>query len=159
MRLLVASVLIALSGFVCAASTQSTLTLDRPSVVAVFTPDADVSAADRNSDDFGEFISDFSLYSSSLASELRGRKDVVFISSSATTFIFKGAEHVPITRKALSGYGFIIYVPGKSPTIFEGVETDSDVLCALKDLAPKIRVPAQCEPNPSSKRTRVPRAA
>jgi hypothetical protein len=159
MRLLVASVLIALSGFAYAGGAQSTLTLDRPSVVAVFTPDADVSAADRNSDDFGEFISDFSFYSSSLASKLRGNKDVAFINSSATTFIFKGAEHAPITRKALSGYGFIIYVPGKSPTIFEGVETDSDVLCALKDLAPKLRVPAQCEPNPSSKRMRVPRAA
>lgn len=155
MRLLLASVLIALSGFACAASTQSTLTLDRPSVVAVFTPDAEVSDADRNSDEFNEFISDFSLYSSSLASVLGRRKDVAFISSSATTFIFKGAEHVPITRKALSGYGFIIYVPGKSPIIFKGVETDSDVLCALKNLAPKIWVPTQCEPNPLSKRTRA----
>ena len=158
MRLLFASVLIALSGLVSAGSTQSSLTLDRPSVVAVFTPDADVSAADRNSEDFGEFMSDFNFYGSSLASELRGRKDVAFIISSATTFIFKGAEHQPITRKSLSGYGFIIYVPGKPPTIFEGVATDSDVLCALKQLAPQIRVPARCAPNPSSKRTRVPRA-
>ena len=155
MRLLVASVLIALSGFVYAASTQSSLTLDHPSVVAVFTPDADVSAAHRNSDDFIEFMSDFNFYGSSLASELRGRKDVAFITSSATTFIFKGAEHRPITHKALSGYGFIIYVPGKPPTICEGVATDSDVLCALKQLAPKIRVPAQCEPNPSSKRRKA----
>jgi hypothetical protein len=159
MRILITSVLIALSGFVCVASAQSSLTLDHPSVVAVFTPDADVSAAARNSDDFSEFMSDFNFYGSSRASELRGRKDVAFITSSATTFIFKGAEHRPITRKALSGYGFIIYVPGKPPTIFEGVATDLDVLCALKHLAPKIRVPAQCEPNPSSKRTRVPRAA
>ena len=159
MRLLIATFLIALSGFVSAASTQSALTLDHPSVVVVFTPNAGVSAADRNSEGFGDFISDFNLYSSSLASELRGRKDVAFISSSAKTFIFKGAEHAPITRKALSGYGFIVYVPGKSPIIFEGVATDSDILCALKHLAPKTRVPAQCEPNPSSKRTRVPRAA
>lgn len=159
MRLLVATFLIALPGLVSAASTQSTLTLDHPSVVVVFTPDADVSAADRNSEGFDDFISDFNLYSSSLASELRGHKDVAFISSSATTFIFKRAEHGPITRKALSGYGFIIYVPGKPPTIFEGVATDSDVLCALKHLAPKIRVPTQCEPNPSSERTRVPHAA
>lgn len=160
MRLLLAIVLIALSGLASAASTRVALTLDHPSVVAVFTPNADVSAADRNSEGFGDFISDFNFYSSSLSSELQGRKDVSFIISSATTFIFKGAEHRPVTRKALSGFGFIIYVPGKPPIIFEGVATDSDVLCALKHLVPKIRVPAQCGPNASSKRTREkPRAA
>jgi hypothetical protein len=161
MRHLIASVLIALSGLANAASTSSVLTLDHPSVIAVFTPDADVSATDRNSEGFADFISDFNFYRSSLASELRGRKNVVFISSSATMFIFKGGERQPVTRKALSGYGFIIYVPGKRPIIFEGVATDSDVLCALKQLAPQIRLPAQCEPNQSSKRTRgkSPRAA
>jgi hypothetical protein len=160
MRSLLAIVLIALSGLVSAASTRVSLILDHPSVVVVFTPDADVSVADRNSEGFDDFISDFNDYRSSLASELRGSKDVSFISSSATTFIFKGAEHHPVTRKALSGFGFIIYVPGKPPNIFEGVATDSDVLCALKHLAPKIRVSAQCGPNPSSKRTyEKPRAA
>lgn len=154
MRHLIASTLIALSGIASAASPQSTLTLDRPSVVVVYTPDADVSAAERTSDGFDDFISDFNLYSSSLASRLRGRQDVAFISSSASKFIFKGAERRPVTRKALSGYGFIIYVPGQSPILFEGVATDADVLCALKRLAPKIQVSAQCGPNPSSKRTR-----
>ena len=159
MRLLIASTLISLLGSASAAGPLPALTLDRPSVVVVFTPDTDVPAMERTSEGFDDFISDFDLYSSSLATRLRGRQDVAFISSSAMTFIFKGAEHRPVTRKALSGYGFIIYVPGQSPTIFEGAATDSDVLCALKRLAPKIQVPTQCGPNPSSKQTRVPRAA
>jgi hypothetical protein len=159
MRPLIASVLITLSGIAIAASPRSALTLDRPSVVVVFTADADVSLAERSSEGFDDFISDFNLYSSSLASRLHGRQDVAFISSSAGKFIFKGRERQPVTREALSGYGFIIYVPGQAPTIFEGVATDSDVLCALQHLAPKSRVPAQCGPYPSSKRTRVPRAA
>lgn len=159
MKPLIAGVLIALSGIASAAGPRSTLTLDRPSVVVVFTPDADIPATERTSEGFDDFISDFGLYSSSLASRLSGRQDVAFISSSATKFIFKGAEHQVVTRKALSGYGFIVYVPGQSPVIFEGVATDSDVLCALEHLAPKIRVPVQCRPDPSSKRTHMPRAA
>lgn len=148
MKPLIASVLIALLGVASAASPQSALILDRPSVVIVFTPDADVPVAERNSEGFDDFVSDFNLYSSSVASQLRGRQDVAFISSSATKFVFIGAEHHPVTRKALSGYGFIVYVPGKSPIIFEGVATDLDVLYALEHLAPKIRVPVKCGPNP-----------
>ena len=144
MKLLLATALIALAGFAAAAGAQSALTLDRPSVVVVFTPDAEVSTSDRNSEGFDDFIDDFNFYRTKLASELRGNKDVAFINSSAETVTFKGAEHAPITRKSLSGYGFIIYVPGKPPTVFRGVETDSDLLCALQHLAPNINVAQRC---------------
>lgn len=143
MKLLFTAVLTLLAGIPGMARAQP-LVLDRPSIVVVFRPDAEISAADRNSDGFGEFISDFDFYAASLASELRGRKDVAFIDSDATILEFNGKEHAPITRKDLSGFGFIVYVPGKPPTVFKGVATDTDVLCALHQLAPEIHLPVQC---------------
>ena len=116
------------------------MVLDRIAVVAVFTPDSELSETEKAGDGFADFIDDFEHYRMSVASALNRNIDVAYLDSSATLFLFKGAEHPPVSRKSLSGYGFIIYVPGQAPIIFQGVATDPDVICALQRLAPQVRV-------------------
>lgn len=147
MRIVAAAVLVLLSLSAIAKGAHSDLVLDRPSVVVVFTPDADVPASDKRSGDFNEFISDFNYYSRSLASELQGKKNISFIVSSAKKVVFKGTKYSPITRSSLAGYGVIVYVPGKSPVVFDGVATDDDVLCALQKLESRIDLENGCSPN------------
>jgi hypothetical protein len=144
MKSLTLFIAIFFAGLALATGLPSTLTLDRPSVVAVYTPDNEVTAAEKSSDGFADFIDDFWVYRQAIESALRGNKEVAFVNSSATRILFKGNEHTPITRSSLSGYGFVIYVPGQAPVIFRGVATDDDVLCELKQIDPHVKVSAQC---------------
>jgi len=152
MRALPVILAVVLSSSVCAAGrAASALVLDRASVVVVFTPDSEVTKSTREEPGFDDFIDDFEHYRQSVAAALHDNRDVIFYSSSATKVSFKGGEHSAVTRRSLSGYGFIVYVPGKEPVIFQGVATDDDVLCALKGLEPRVRVPRECGPNNSFK--------
>ena len=151
MNLLLVVLAILLPSTCLAGMPASVLTLDQPSVVALYTPTADVTEAEANSDGFADFIDDFETYRMAIASTLRGNKNVRFINSSAGTIRFSNAAHAPISRESLSGYGFIVYVPGKAPAIFGGVATDHDVLCELQRLLPQAVAPLNCGPNNSFK--------
>lgn len=129
---------------------SNALVLNRPSVVALFAPDAELTKADREEPGFDDFIDDFQHYAQAVAAALHDNQNVSFYSSSLPTVSFTGGEHRPVARRSLSGYGFIVYVPGKTPVVFRGVATDDDVLCALKGLAPWLNVSWQCGPNESS---------
>lgn len=131
------------------------LTLDRPSVVVLSTPDAEVSSAEAGTEAFAEFLDDFETYSRAVALALRKSTRVQFIDSNASTVRFLHSAHAPVTRRALSGYGFIVFVPGKAPVVFEGVATDQEVLCELKRLLPQADVQLDCGPGESHGSGRV----
>ncbi|MGY4516299.1 hypothetical protein [Lysobacter sp. HA18] len=106
------------------------LVLSEPTVVVLYPPQRELSAAEMNEPDFTSFIGDFQTYESAVALALRGNPKVRFLSTSVDRIHLKGVRQ-PVVRKALGGYGFIVYVPRKPPAIFQGVATDQDVLCEL----------------------------
>src|SRR6476661_5594511 len=137
MRFFLLILVVALPGLAGAATREPTaLVLNRPSVVVVYTPDAEVTEASRKEPGFADFIDDFEYYTQTVAAALHNTKGIAFYRSTSATISFKGGEHLPVTRQSLAGYGFIVYVPGKSPVIFRGVATDDDVLCAIQGLDP-----------------------
>lgn len=153
MRTLVVILALATGGLGQSADrTPASLVLSRPSVVVVFTPGSEVTATSRQEPGFDDFIDDFEYYARSLAVALRSDGEVAFYNSSAREIQFAGREHPPVTRQSLSGFGFVVYVPGKDPVIFQGVATDDDVLCALKALDPRLKISPQCGPNKSFER-------
>jgi hypothetical protein len=135
MRLLLALVIAVLPATCLAGS--AVLTVAGPSVIVLSPPSVEVPDAEVNADDLADFLDDFETYSRSVALALRGNKAVQFIDSHASSVRFLHSTHAPISRSSLSGYGFIVFVPGKAPVAFEGVATDTDVLCALQHLLPQ----------------------
>jgi hypothetical protein len=149
MRLFLALV-IAVFPTMCLAGSAA-LTLDRPSVVVLSTPSSELSLAEVNADGFADFIDDFETYGRALAQALRGNEYVQFIDSNASSVSLLHSARPPITRSSLSGFGIIIFVPGKPPVIFEGVATDHDVLCELQRLLPQAVAHLSCGSNNSFK--------
>jgi hypothetical protein len=149
MKIVAFMILVGAYGMLYAEEAPSTLQLDGVSVVALCTPDWEVTEADRTQEGFDDFLDDYQYYWGQIQRRLRGRKDVNFVASYARNVMFKEEGVAPVSRKALSGYGFIVYVPGKTPKVFSGVATDIDVLCTLKELDPKIAVGVPCGPNNS----------
>lgn len=147
MKYLAYVLLILTSGVVPAQSAPEELRITGPSIVALYTPDWEVTEQERNSEGFYDFLDDYQVYAGKVQAAFAESKNVKYIASYARKVSFKEPGVTPITSKALSGYGFIVYVPGKAPKIIRGVLTDVDILCTLKELDASIPVGVQCEPN------------
>jgi hypothetical protein len=113
----------------------SDLVLEKPSVVVLYTPDADISRVDQNEPGFPDFLDDFQTYQASVASALEGNPQIRYIATTARLVRFKGTSRT-VSRQALGGYGFVVFVPGETPVVFQGVATDHDVLCELRRQMP-----------------------
>lgn len=126
------------------AAAPQELLLDRLSVIAVYTPESEISEAERDEDGFADFVDDFEHYRRAIEDELRDNPKVFVASSPARRIAFKAAGIAPIPRESLSGYGFIVYAPGHAPVVFRGVATEDEVVCALKKLAPDAGITRVC---------------
>ncbi|MCL6619304.1 MAG: hypothetical protein K6T33_05890 [Thermomonas hydrothermalis] len=122
---------------------EADLLLSKPSVVVLYTPDRELSQAERNEPGFTDFIDDFQTYQMALAAALKGNRQVQYLVTSAPCVRLKGVQQ-PVSRKALGGFGIVVFVPGKPPAVFEGVATDADVLCELHRRLPKAVVAHGC---------------
>ena len=138
------ALVLSVAAFASAASGREPhLVLSKPSVVVLYTPDRELSQAELNEPGFADFIDDFQTYQMALAAALKGNRQVQFIATSALAVRLKGVQK-PLSRKALGGFGIVVFVPGKPPAVFEGVATDTDVLCELQRRLPKAVVVHGC---------------
>lgn len=147
MKCLTCILLLVLSEMTFSHETPEELRLHGPSVVALYTPDWEVTEEDKSAEGFYDFLDDFQYYSGELQNSFSKNKNVEYFASCARKVSFTLDNFAPVTRKSISGYGFIVYVPGKAPKVIVGVATDVDVLCTLKELDVSIEVSMQCDPN------------
>ncbi|QSX30585.1 hypothetical protein JYB88_02680 [Shewanella cyperi] len=144
MKYLTYILLLTLSSAITAQEAPANLLLHGASVVALYTPDWEITADEKNSEGFYDLLDDYRYYASELQEHLSKNIGVEFIASFAHKVSFPDTGVPSVNREALSGYGFIVYVPGKAPKIFYGVATNVDVLCALKELDSTISVGVNC---------------
>ncbi|MCL2919087.1 hypothetical protein [Shewanella litorisediminis] len=140
-------ILLTFSNATNAQEAPENLLLNGSSIVALYTPEWEITENEKAAEGFYDFLDDYQYYAGEIKGHLSNNVGAEFVASFAHRVSFSEIGVHSVYREELSGYGFIVYVPGKAPKIFPGVATDVDVLCVLKELDSSIKVGVSCKPN------------
>jgi hypothetical protein len=110
---------------VLAAQSSPTYNIERPTILAFFTP---VSQSEPKEAGADEALADFQFYGHQALKPL-AKMDVDYKESHVSGFVVKVGE-ATTTFRPTKGVGYYLVAPGKKPHVEYGVMTDSDLLQA-----------------------------
>lgn len=116
------------------AAHAQTLPLSRPTIVVLTAP-APPLTSEREKSEFAEFSSDFLFFARRFETTMRAHSQIQFQWSSADVVSFPGTSFAPIHRADWpSGWGYVLFQPGKPPRMRAGVAEDQQLVCWAAEL-------------------------